>query len=81
MADYRRRSAQAARNVVRLTQLSAFSTLVFEFVAVLLLAVVARVIAVGLGVENTIGILDLALVSVAGGLLASLVVLGATLLL
>ena len=40
VADYRRRSAQAARNVVRLTRLSALSTLVFDFVAVLLLAAV-----------------------------------------
>lgn len=40
VADYRRRSAQAARNAIRLTELSALSTLVFDFVAVLLLAAV-----------------------------------------
>ncbi|MDH5275059.1 MAG: ABC transporter ATP-binding protein/permease [Gammaproteobacteria bacterium] len=40
VADYRRRSAQAAGNVVHLARLSALSTLVFDFVAVLLLAAV-----------------------------------------
>lgn len=57
------------------------ASIALTFSLSLLLAVVARVIAVGLGVENTIGVLDLALVSVAGGLLASVVVLAATLLL
>ncbi len=47
----------------------------------LILAVIARVISVVLGVGNTISVLDLALVSVAGGMLASVVVLGSTLLL
>lgn len=47
----------------------------------LLAAVVAKAIAVGLGIENTIGLLDLVLVSVLGGVLASTVVLGASLLL
>lgn len=47
----------------------------------LILAVIARVISVVLGVGNTISVLDLALVSVAGGMLASIVVLAATLLL
>jgi ATP-binding cassette subfamily C protein len=40
VADYRRRSSQVAGNVIQLTRLSAFSTLIFEFVAVLLLAAV-----------------------------------------
>jgi len=40
VADYRRRSAQVAGNVVNLTRLSAFSTLIFEFIAVVLLAAV-----------------------------------------
>lgn len=44
----------------------------------LLGAVAAKTIAVGLGVPDTIGLLDLALVSLLGGVLASLVVLGAT---
>ena len=38
-------------------------------------------ISVGFGVDNAIGVLDLALISVAGGVLASLVVLAATVLL
>jgi mgtE-like transporter len=57
------------------------ASIALTFSLSLILAVVARVIAVGLGVENTIGILDLGLVSIAGGLLASVVVLGATILL
>ena len=44
-----------------------------------LAAVVAKAIAVGLGLEHTIGLLDLATVSIVGGVLGSLVVLGATL--
>ncbi len=51
------------------------------FALSLLLAVVAQVVSVVFGVTNTIGVLNLALISVAGGLLASLVVLGATILL
>ena len=57
------------------------ASIALTFSLSLILAVVARVIAVGLGVENTIGVLDLAFVSIAGGLLASVVVLGATILL
>ena len=37
----------------------------------LLAAVVAKVIAVGLGLEDTIGLLDLATVSIVGGVLGS----------
>jgi mgtE-like transporter len=44
----------------------------------LILAVVARLIAAVFGVANAIGVLDLALISVAGGLLASVIVLAAT---
>jgi mgtE-like transporter len=47
----------------------------------LLLAVVAKVVAVALGVMHTISVLDLALVSIVGGALASVVVLVATIVL
>lgn len=43
-----------------------------------LLAVVAKVIAVALGIEDTIPVGDLAVISVVGGLLASVLVLAAT---
>lgn len=52
-------------------------TVVMSFV----LAVVARVVALSFGVENAVGILELVLISVAAGILASLVVLGASILL
>lgn len=45
----------------------------------LLLAVTAKVIAVGLGVEGTISVLELAVISIVGGVLASAVVMAATL--
>jgi mgtE-like transporter len=45
----------------------------------LLAAFVAKGIAVGLGLEGTIGLLDLATVSIVGGVLGSIVVLGASL--
>jgi mgtE-like transporter len=45
----------------------------------LLAAVVAKAIAVGLGLEGTIGLLDLATVSIVGGALGSVVVLAASL--
>ena len=44
----------------------------------LLLAVVAKVVAVGLGIMGTTSILDLAMISILGGLLASVAVLAAT---
>ena len=47
----------------------------------LLLAMVAKVVAVALGVMHTISVLDLALISILGGALASVVVLVATILL
>ena len=45
----------------------------------LLAAIVAKVISVGLGLEGTIGLLDLVTVSIVGGVLGSIVVLIATL--
>ena len=52
-------------------------TIVLSFV----LALLAKVAAVSFGIENSISVLDLALISVLGGLLASLVVLIATVVL
>src|SRR5207245_2590310 len=46
-----------------------------------LLAVVAKIVAVGLGIMRTTSVLDLALISILGGLLASVSVLVATLVL
>ena len=57
------------------------ASLVLTLTLSLLLAVVAKTVAVALGVMNTISILDLALISIVGGSLASLVVLVATILL
>ena len=57
------------------------ASLVLTFALSLFLAVVAKTVAVGLGVMNTISILDLALISIVGGALASAVVLVATILL
>jgi mgtE-like transporter len=57
------------------------ASLVLTLMLSLLLAVVAKTVAVALGVMNTISVLDLALISVVGGALASVVVLGATILL
>lgn len=45
----------------------------------LLLAVVAKLIAVGLGVPGTIGVLELATISIVGGVLGSMLVLAAAL--
>lgn len=42
-------------------------------------AIIAKAIAVGLGLEGSIGLLDLATISIVGGVLGSVVVLGATL--
>jgi ATP-binding cassette subfamily C protein len=53
VADYRGRSDQAARVAVRLTRLSAFSSLIFEFVGVLLLAAVVYAGLTRLAVEPT----------------------------
>ena len=57
------------------------ASLSLTFILSLILAVVARITAVGFGIENAIGLIDLALVSILGGLLASLIVLAATVLL
>lgn len=57
------------------------ASMVLTLMVSLLLAVVAKTVAVALGVMNTISVLDLALISIVGGLLASVVVLGATILL
>ena len=57
------------------------ASLVLTLMLSLLLAVVAKTVAVALGVMNTISILDLALISIVGGALASVVVLVATMLL
>ena len=52
-------------------------TVVLSFV----LAFIAKVVSVGFGVTGTIPVLDLVLISIVGGLLASLVVLAATIVL
>ncbi len=57
------------------------ASLVLTLMLSLLLAVVAKTVAVALGIMNTISVLDLALISIVGGALASLVVLVATILL
>ncbi len=68
-----RRQSLMAQNVA--------ASLVLTFALSLLLAVVAKTVAVALGVMNTISVLDLALVSIVGGAIASVVVLVATILL
>ena len=57
------------------------ASLVLTLMLSLVLAVVAKTVAVALGVMNTISILDLALISIVGGAIASVVVLVATMLL
>jgi mgtE-like transporter len=52
-------------------------TVVLSFV----LALIAKFVSIAFGVENTISVLDLVLISIVGGALASLVVLGATIVL
>jgi len=54
------------------------ASLSLTFALSLLLAVIAKVVSVGFGVTGTISVLDLALVSVLGGAIASVVVLAAT---
>jgi len=54
------------------------ASLVLTLTLSLVLAVVAKTVAVALGVMNTISVLDLALVSIVGGALASVIVLVAT---
>ncbi len=57
------------------------ASLVLTLMLSLLLAIVAKTVAVALGVMHTISILDLALISILGGALASVIVLVATILL
>ena len=54
------------------------ASLVLTLVLSFLLALVAKLVSVALGVAHTISVLDLALISIVGGLLGSLVVLVAT---
>jgi mgtE-like transporter len=68
-----RRQSLMAQNVA--------ASMVLTLMLSLILAVVAKTVAVALGVMNTISVLDLAVISVVGGLLASVVVLVATILL
>ena len=56
------------------------ATMSLTIVMSLVLAVVARVVALAFGFENAIGVLELALISIVGGGLASLVVLAASIL-
>jgi mgtE-like transporter len=57
------------------------ASLILTLTLSLLLAVVAKTVAVALGVMHTISVLDLALISIMGGALASVVVLVATIVL
>lgn len=57
------------------------ATMSLTVVMSLVLAVVARVVALSFGVDNAVGILDLVLISLVAGILASLLVLGASVLL
>lgn len=57
------------------------ATMSLTVVMSLVLAVVARVVALSFGVENAVGILELVLISLVAGILASMVVLGASILL
>jgi len=57
------------------------ASMVLTLMLSLLLAVVAKTVAVALGVMHTISVLDLALISIVGGALASVVVLVATIVL
>lgn len=66
-----RREAVLGQNVI--------AALVLTMGVSLVLAVVAKVVAVGMGLENTISVVDLSTISIVGGLLGSLVVLAAAL--
>jgi mgtE-like transporter len=57
------------------------ATMSLTVVMSLVLAIVARIVSLAFGVENAIGVLELALISIVGGVMASLVVLGASVLL
>ena len=68
-----RRETVLSQNVLASLSL----TIVLSFA----LAAIAKIVSIGFGVEGTIGMLDLALISIVGGVLASLVVLAATIVL
>jgi mgtE-like transporter len=68
-----RREAVLTQNVLASMSLTLILSLV--------LAVIAKTVAVGFGVEGSIGVIELALVSILGGVLASVAVLAATLVL
>jgi mgtE-like transporter len=55
------------------------ASMILTLGASLLLAVVAKVAAVALGIQNSIGLLDLATISIVGGLIGSAIVLACTL--
>jgi mgtE-like transporter len=55
------------------------AAMILTFAISMLLAFVAKIIAVALGLPNTIPVVDLATISIVGGTLGSLIVLGATL--
>lgn len=57
------------------------ASLSLTFILSLVLAVLARVVAIAFDIPNTISVLDLALISIVGGVLASFVVLAATVVL
>lgn len=57
------------------------ASLSLTFILSLVLAVLAKVVAIAFDIPNTISVLDLALISIVGGLIASLVVLAATVVL
>lgn len=57
------------------------ATMSLTVVMSLVLAIVARAVALAFGVENAIGILELVLISLVAGIMASMVVLGASVLL
>ncbi|MHB1139943.1 MAG: magnesium transporter [Microthrixaceae bacterium] len=57
------------------------ASLSLTFILSLVLALIAKVVAIAFDIQNTIGVLDLALISIVGGVIASLVVLAATVVL
>lgn len=70
----------SARRESVLTQ-NVLASLSLTVVLSFLLAVIAKFVSIAFGVADTIGVLDLVLISIVGGLLASLVVLAATIVL
>ncbi|MEX0767447.1 MAG: magnesium transporter [Microthrixaceae bacterium] len=57
------------------------ASLALTFMLSLLLAGLAKVISIAFGIQNTISVIDLALISILGGVIASVIVLAATVLL